>query len=70
MTDEPKYGVTIDFTIKGADPNNKLEPDERCSICDQLYTDHSREELFKCAHVSRDRRFPHLKGRLTPKGVE
>jgi len=26
MTDEPKFGVTIDFTIKGAEPNNKLPP--------------------------------------------
>jgi hypothetical protein len=40
--------VTIDFTIKGADPNNKLPVDARCATCDRLIAEHSIAELREC----------------------
>jgi hypothetical protein len=50
-----KARITIGFTIKGADPNNKLPDDATCGICDRLLKDHSKDELKACAQRQRDR---------------
>ena len=41
-------GVTINFTVKGADPNNKLPPDAECAICGMLIAQHSPGGLPGC----------------------
>jgi len=53
--------ITVNFTIKGANPGNKMPPDTRCPICDRLVTEHSGEQVRQCAHIDRDRRFPQLR---------
>ena len=54
MEDQP--GVTIDFTIKGADPNNKLPADARCGTCDRLLADHTKDDIRECARRQREAR--------------
>ena len=51
---EEQEGVTINFTIKGADPNAKLEPGAECSICGRAFPKHTKEELFACAAKQQD----------------
>jgi hypothetical protein len=53
--EEPR--ITIGFTIKGADPNNKLPEDATCAECDRLIVEHTKEQLYACAHRQRDRSF-------------
>jgi len=51
--------VTIDFTIKGADPNNKLPADATCATCERLITAHSREQLHECGLKQQEQRNKH-----------
>jgi hypothetical protein len=46
--------VTIDFSVKGADPNNKLAADARCATCDRLITEHSRDDFRECGRKQRE----------------
>ena len=46
--EEPTAKITIDFTIRGADPNNKLPDDAVCATCERLIREHSIEELRSC----------------------
>jgi len=52
MTGDSRIGVTIDFTIRGADPNHKLPPDAVCATCDRWIADHTRE-MFRSVEPSR-----------------
>lgn len=51
---EEQDGVTIGFTIKGADPNAKLPPDAECGICGRRILEHTKAELHACAVKQRE----------------
>jgi hypothetical protein len=48
-------GVSIDFTIEGADPSSKLDPDGFCAMCVQKISEHTAEMLNACAEKLRDK---------------
>ena len=37
---EHQSKVTVDFTIKGADPNAKLDPSAECEMCGRTFEPH------------------------------
>jgi len=59
--DEPEYeyeeSVTVDFTIKGADPNAKMDPDALCAVCEKKFSEHTIEMHKTCASDQRRRLF-------------
>jgi hypothetical protein len=54
---EEQPGVTIDFTIKGADPNAKMDPDAPCAVCEKKFSEHTQEMHKACASEQRRRIF-------------
>lgn len=54
---EQESKVTVDFTIKGADPNAKVAPDAECAMCGRTFEQHTIDGHKACAKKQREQIF-------------